>query len=111
MDIFGFQAVKQIEERKPEGDDQLREKGASGRGGPHDRRRGPASAAGRGRTGGRCWRQGGVGRRGALRAPTAGPRHPAQAGGVASALARQGHERDPTAIGGAGGGGRQRQGV
>ena len=52
-----------------------------------------------------------AGGRGALRAHTAGQRHPAQAGGVALALARQGHGRDLAATGGAGGGGRQRQGA
>jgi len=52
-----------------------------------------------------------AGGRGALRAHTAGQRHPAQAGGVALALARQSHGQDPAATGGAGGGGRQRQGA
>jgi len=52
-----------------------------------------------------------AGGRGALRARTARQRHPAQACGVALALARQGHGRDPAATGGVGGGGRQRQGA
>ena len=52
-----------------------------------------------------------AGGRGALRAHTAGQRHPAQEGGVALALARQGHGRDPAATGGVGGGGRRRQGA
>jgi len=96
---------------KQGGDDLLREKGGVGEG----RAARPSERPGVGGAARPDWRSMlEAGRRrqeGCLPRTIAGPRHTVQAGGVASARARQGHGQDPTAIGGVGGGGQQRQGA